>query len=971
MNAKTRIWAGVFCMAVLLLAGCASATAQAPGVTFGAAGDLGDEANTTKMLQLAQQSTDFFVALGDFSYNSGSGVEQAWCNFVTARYQKPFQLITGNHEDESSGDDGYISRYAACLPDRMGSTLGAYGYGRQYFFDVPADAPLARIIAIDPDVHDGGSPYHQYCKNETTNCAWLKARIDEAKAAGLWVIVAQHENCITMGVKTSCEIGPVLFNNYLRWGVDLVLQGHDHTYQRSKQLALSASCTGVQPGAYNTGCTVDGDATYQAGRGTALVISGVSGYNQYQTSASDAEAGYFAAYMPNSNTTHGFTKVSVSQERLDVRYAGVGPGTYTDAFSIVRGVAPPVTVTPTTPPQPTASPTASPTAQASPTPTQPPPSGWQPSAPWYAAFYYPWFGNPATDGSGQWGGWRQGGAVPPATWFSHYLPDRLPGVFDPATELYSSRDPAALYWQFGKMAEARLEVAIASWWGIGTFTDESVRRILQVMSQPDNPYPHLRWSIYYENESQGDPSVTDLLRDLEYIYREFAGSPYYFRIDNKPVVFVYADAADTTGMVSRWGQARDAMAAAGKPVYVVLKVFRGYKQSSPQPDGWHQYAPAAREDHQAGYSYAVSPGFWLDGAVERLPRDLGEFQSAAQRMVASDAPFKLVTTWNEMGEGSGVEPAQQTLVNGAQEGAHPNGYPFDNLYIDALAGALPPLERGTGAGIPPTPTNTPVPPTFTPTATPTHTPTATPTNTPVPPTFTPTATPTQGSPLPTPVQTVFVPVADTYTYASAPNTNYGGNVALRVDNSPRMYSYIKFDLPTLAPGVRAYLRVFANSGSSAGVSVSRSSGASWGEYGATYNNMSGPVNPAVYSGGFKAGVWLEFDVTSMLSAGAGQNSFTLHTPGNTAVNLSSRESVNAPRLHFRTGSATLSAVPASIPAFTAYDVTDSDGDGLPDADEIANYLDPTLPDTDGDGVLDLQAVEQLEVSTQFLPLLTR
>lgn len=84
-----------------------------------------------------------------------------------------------------------------------------------------------------------------------------------------------HKNCITAGTK-SCEIGVNLMNLLIQRRVDLVLQGHDHTYQRSQQLALGASCAAIVPGAYNPGCVVDdgSDNSYTRGAGTIIVING-------------------------------------------------------------------------------------------------------------------------------------------------------------------------------------------------------------------------------------------------------------------------------------------------------------------------------------------------------------------------------------------------------------------------------------------------------------------------------------------------------------------------------------------------------------------------------------------------------------------------------------------------------------------------------------------------------------------------
>src|SRR5262245_6479977 len=63
---------------------------------------------------------------------------------------------------------------------------------------------------------------------------------------------------------------------------------------------------------------------------------------------------------------------------------------------------------------------------------------FQPSAPYHATFFYIWYKNPNTDDT--WSYWTDGSNTPPNSWFSHYIPNPYPDVFDPATELYSSNN---------------------------------------------------------------------------------------------------------------------------------------------------------------------------------------------------------------------------------------------------------------------------------------------------------------------------------------------------------------------------------------------------------------------------------------------------------------------------------------------------------------------------------------------------
>ncbi len=143
--------------------------------------------------------------------------------------------------------------------------------------------------------------------------------------------------------------------------------------------------------------------------------------------------------------------------------------------------------------------------------------------------------------------------------------------------------------------------------------------------------------------------------------------PAFFRVEGKFVVFVYATASDGCSMAERWRQANTVGA------HVVLKLFPGYKGCPSQPDGWHQYSASPETSHGRD-SFTVSPGFWKwDEDKPRGARDPDRFRQNVTNMVASGANYQLVISFNEWGEGTAAESAE--------EWSSPSGY---GVYLDAL-----------------------------------------------------------------------------------------------------------------------------------------------------------------------------------------------------------------------------------------------------------------------------------------------
>ncbi|HLO29461.1 MAG TPA: DNRLRE domain-containing protein [Anaerolineales bacterium] len=342
----------------------------------------------------------------------------------------------------------------------------------------------------------------------------------------------------------------------------------------------------------------------------------------------------------------------------------------------------------------------------------------QPSFPIRAAFYYPWFPE----------AWNQQGFNP----FTNYTPSL--GFYDGSSSTVIKQQIAAM--QYGG-----IQAGIASWWGQGSKSDSRMPALLQGAAGTS-----FRWSVYYENESLSDPSVAQLTSDLTYLRDKYGNDPSFLRVNGHFVVFVYADGADACGMADRWKQANTVGA------YVVLKVFSGYRNCTNQPDGWHQYSPAVAADSQSGYSYAIAPGFWKKGEAIRLARDLTRWNQNVRAMVASGAPFQLVTTFNEWGEGTSVESAQEWATD--------SGY---GAYLDALHNngnvAQPTTVPATQTAQPTSTTIQPSPTTVLPTQTTQATATA------VSSTATSIATNTQAPNLPLPTATLI----PTYTASPIPS----------------------------------------------------------------------------------------------------------------------------------------------------------------------------------------------------------
>jgi hypothetical protein len=302
--------------------------------SFTAVGDYAETNYTTANLNyIAHSGANFNLALGDFDYTHMAAAQ--WSSYVTRLLPPsfPFEVVAGN-EDQSQ-----MNTYAANLPDHIGNISGTYA--KEYSFDYPSGPypsgpALARFILVSPGGVVAG---YNYSKG-SSHYNWVSQQIDGARSAGIpWVIVAMHEPCIY--VNSASRSGACssldLLNLLVSKKVDLILYGHKHNFQASKQLALNGpTCTSLTTGTYNSNCVVSSSTSLAKGAGSVMVINGTGGETPLMsTNSSDPNAGYFRTWEGGkTNATWGVSLINVSSSQLTVNFVGNSGGTFSDSFTI-------------------------------------------------------------------------------------------------------------------------------------------------------------------------------------------------------------------------------------------------------------------------------------------------------------------------------------------------------------------------------------------------------------------------------------------------------------------------------------------------------------------------------------------------------------------------------------------------------------------------------------------------------------
>ena len=293
-------------------------------------------------------------------------------------------------------------------------------------------------------------------------------------------------------------------------------------------------------------------------------------------------------------------------------------------------------------------------------------------------FYYPWYRNPTV--SGYWKHWKSGSYSPPATWAAYYLPSYPDSTWNPSVQLYDCSDTELLRWQDRAMARAGIDIAIASWWGIGGYEDAAFAKAIRTCKS-------VQWCIYYEPEGYGDPSPQKIYDDIKYVIDNYGLTRNYAKIDGKWLVLVYVAGGEEAA--NRWRNAKAMLASGGYDVYL-----NGDGASAPDTwDSIHSYSPVVYQGltdtlPNVDDSAWIAPGFWkVPEERPRLEHSLSEFTSAWNNIVEKRDSYRfiLIETWNEWHEGTQIEPGQEIVPD--PRGYYPAGYDYGYDFIDAIGPA--------------------------------------------------------------------------------------------------------------------------------------------------------------------------------------------------------------------------------------------------------------------------------------------
>ena len=228
--------------------GSAFATSKPTGVVMHsgdpvvvAVGDIacpaGDRTDSCKQQQTAalaaNQNPDDVLALGDNQYNTGafSEYESAGAyNATWGMFNPIVHPVPGNHEYDTAGAAGYFQYFGD-----NGVTTGAPG--GYYSFNIGA----WHIIALNSDCTDSGCSDSVAGTTSSAQVSWLQSDLAANKSQCL--LAYWHHPLFSSGnLGDSPGVAPLwtaLYNAH----ADVVLNGHDHVYERFAQQDPNGNAT--------------------------------------------------------------------------------------------------------------------------------------------------------------------------------------------------------------------------------------------------------------------------------------------------------------------------------------------------------------------------------------------------------------------------------------------------------------------------------------------------------------------------------------------------------------------------------------------------------------------------------------------------------------------------------------------------------------------------------------------------------
>jgi glycoprotein endo-alpha-1,2-mannosidase len=263
------------------------------------------------------------------------------------------------------------------------------------------------------------------------------------------------------------------------------------------------------------------------------------------------------------------------------------------------------------------------------------------------AFYYPWYGTTALDGSYQ--HWSQNGHTPPFDIASSYYPAR---------GLYSSSDKQVLAAQMDDIRSAGIDEIAVSWWGKGSAEDQRLPAVMAAAGADGI-------LVAAHLEPYAGRSVMSVVADVGYLRTLGITTFYVYRAADFPTAdWAAAKSALHQGGVQLLAQTAYAgwAAAAG---------FDGIYTYDILTYGGNKFARICNEAHAVHLLCApsVGPGYLArrgDGDTRVKPRRNGRTYDAMwAAAIQAHADVVTITSYNEWHEGTQIEPAAPSGRHGA------------------------------------------------------------------------------------------------------------------------------------------------------------------------------------------------------------------------------------------------------------------------------------------------------------------